>query len=303
MRISYSSFDTYNRCPLKYKLQYVDWVKVPLKAEFFFGSLIHEVIQHALRRDPIIPGFNELIKFYESKWSEAAFADSLEVKQYFELGRSMIKSFHENYKPGLRKVAACEKRFQIPLGKHVLSGVIDRVDKLPYGAYELIDYKTGKTLPSQEEVDVDKQLGFYNLAATSLWPEISEIKLTLHYLKFNSFVSTNRMPSEMEEIKKEIIKTADTIEKDKDYKPKKNQYCPWCEYRHLCPLQKDNLSKEEKFQQIGKEYLSHHEKLKDLEKQINNYFDENKLSEVSVNEYSIVRSKDRAISVAKVKLL
>ena len=52
MRISYSLFDTYTRCPLKYKFNYIDHIKVPQKPEFFFGSLIHEVVQMAL-----LPGY------------------------------------------------------------------------------------------------------------------------------------------------------------------------------------------------------------------------------------------------------
>ena len=149
MRISYSAFDTYTKCPLKYKFQYIDYIKVPEKPEFFFGSLIHLVVQMALRRDPIIPPISDLIKFYESKWREDIFPDKLTADQYLDSGRQMITKFHEDYKPGLRKVIASEKRFQIPLENHILSGVIDRVDKLPFGAYEIVDYKTSKSLPSQ----------------------------------------------------------------------------------------------------------------------------------------------------------
>ena len=37
-----------------------------------------------------------------------------------------------------------EKQFQFKLGPHVLRGRVDRVDRLPDGGYELIDYKTGR---------------------------------------------------------------------------------------------------------------------------------------------------------------
>ena len=36
-----------------------------------------------------------------------------------------------------------EKPFQFKLGAHTLRGRVDRVDRLPDGGYELIDYKTG----------------------------------------------------------------------------------------------------------------------------------------------------------------
>ena len=40
-----------------------------------------------------------------------------------------------------------EKAFTFKLGPHVLRGRVDRVDQLPGGEYELIDYKTG---PAEE---------------------------------------------------------------------------------------------------------------------------------------------------------
>ena len=165
IRISYSAYDTYNRCPLKYKFSYIDRVRVPQKAEFFFGSLIHEVVQYALKRDPIIPSVEELIKYYENRWQTDSFASKDEADQYFEMGKNMISKFHGGFQPGFRSIVATEKRFQVPLNdKHVLSGMIDRIDKLPFGDYEVIDYKTSKALPTQDDVDQDKQLCIYQFA-------------------------------------------------------------------------------------------------------------------------------------------
>lgn len=55
MKISYSAFDSYNRCPLQYRFGYVDRIKVLDKIELVFGGLIHQVVQYALKQDPIIP--------------------------------------------------------------------------------------------------------------------------------------------------------------------------------------------------------------------------------------------------------
>jgi len=297
MRISYSSFDTYNQCPLKFKFQYVDWVKVPEKPEFFFGGLIHETVQRALRRDPIIPKLEELIKYYESKWREEVFPDKLTSDQYLQLGREMITNFYNNYKPGLRKVVAAEKRFQIPLGKHTLSGIIDRVDKLPFGAYEIVDYKTSKALPSQEEVDADKQLATYAIAVQELWPEAKDMRLTLHFLKHNSLITTTRTPEQIELLKFEIIKTADKIERSKVFKPKENKFCDWCDYRHLCPLKKDiplkNSEKKNESQNYFYEYILAYKKIAELAPKIQQYFDQEKINEIEIEAGKISRDESR----------
>lgn len=308
MRISYSAFDTFNRCPLKYKLGYIDRVKVPQKPEFFFGGLIHEVVQMALKRDPIIPPLDELLAHYKRRWQGESFPTKLEEEQYFKLGEDMIRKFHGSFKPGFRNIVATEKRFYIPLNdKHVLSGIIDRIDKLPIGGYEVIDYKTSKKLPTQDDVDRDKQLCIYNFAVENLWPETKDVRLTLYFLKFDQKITTTRRADEVESIKEEIIATADKIEKETDWTPKQNPLCDWCEYGNLCPLQKQKLTKDDvptseeelKIDDIMSDYIAAQEKIKELEPKIHAHFDKEKIEKFYHESGNLTRLKNKKLSVSK----
>ena len=49
-----------------------------------------------------------------------------------------------------------------------IRGQIDRIDRLPTGGIEVIDYKTGR-LESQKGVDESLQLSIYALAAATRW--------------------------------------------------------------------------------------------------------------------------------------
>lgn len=309
MKISYSSFNTFNLCPLKFKLGYIDRIKTPEKPEFFFGSLIHEVVQNALRQDPIIPTADELLKYYRDHFHPEVFKTELDAKQYLELGEKMIRHFHDNHKPALRNIMAIEKRFQIPLNdKHILSGVIDRVDKLPIGAFEVIDYKTSKKLPSQGEVDKDKQLCTYNLAIETLWPDAKDIRLTLYFLKHNEQISTTRRGDEVEAIKEELIQTAENIEHEENWKPKQNPLCDWCEYGNLCPLQKHKFqnqnSKVKSQNEIGidtiiNDYLAAREKIDDLEPKIHAHFDKEKIEKYYHKNGNVLRTQNGKLSISK----
>lgn len=308
MRISYSAFDTFNRCPLKYKLGYIDRIKVPQKPELFFGGLIHEVVQLALKRDPIMPSVDELIGHFERRWRPDVFSSDNEAKQYFDFGQNMIRTFHSSHKPGLRNIVATEKRFYIPLNdKHVLNGVIDRVDKLPVGIFEVIDYKTSKSLPTQNDVDRDKQLCIYNFAVENLWPEAKDVRLTLYFLKFGQQITTTRRTDEVESIKNEIIQTADKIEKNTDWAPKQNPLCNWCEYGNLCPLQKQKLKKDDvptseealEIDDIMSDYINAHNKLAELEPKIHAHFDQEKIEKFYHDKGNITRLKNKKLSVSK----
>ena len=313
MRISYSAFDTFNRCPLKYKFSYVERIKVPKKPEFYFGGLIHEIVQYALKKDPIIPSIDELLQYLQDHWQEDAFASKQEAKQYFDFGQNMLRNFYSSLKPGLRNIIATEKRFFLPLNdKHVLNGVIDRIDKLPFGAYEVIDYKTSKNAPTQQDVDRDKQLGIYKLAVKSMWPEAEDIRLTLYFLKHPQKITTSRRDDEVETLKEEIIATAEKIEKETDFPPKANNFCNWCEYGNLCPLQKQKFDKENQksktmpkgknqneIENIIKEYVNATQTIKKLEPQIHKHFDSEKIERFFHKEGVITRGKNKKLTIRK----
>jgi RecB family exonuclease len=59
-----------------------------------------------------------------------------------------------------------EKFFKLKINQKIcLIGKIDRVDQLPDGIIEIIDYKTGKK-PAAKELENDLQLAIYALAAS-----------------------------------------------------------------------------------------------------------------------------------------
>jgi putative RecB family exonuclease len=301
MRISNSSYNSYNLCPRQYKFNYIDKVYVPERAEFYFGKLIHTIIQYALKKDPIFPSEDELLLMLKNAWKVDAFKDEEEADQYYTFGIDIIKKFYASHKPALRNIIATEKFFEIPLNnKHVLTGKIDRIDKLPIGAIEIIDYKTDKTLPSQSDVDKNNQLTIYNLATENLWPEVKEIRLTLYFLKFSTKMSSSRRPDEIESVKENLIKTADAIEKDKQFAPKKNPLCNWCSYQNICPLWRNKIGNCEleiencdDIDDILKEYLEQRKKLASIENKIKSYFEASKTENYKYKNILVSRTNDK----------
>jgi putative RecB family exonuclease len=292
MRLSFSAFDCYNRCPAQYKFNYIDRVSVPKKIELEFGSLMHSVVELALKRDPIVPAQAELEKFFDENFSKITFDDELKKTQYHQVGREMIRVFHDSLTPGLRSTIATEKRFYIDLTpKHTLSGVIDRIDKLPFGAFEVIDYKTNFKPKTQDEVDRDKQLGIYQIAVNHFWPEAEDIRLSLFFLRTNQKLTTVRVASELNDLKKEIIATCDKIETDTEFKPRRNPLCDWCDYKHLCPLFGGQGSTE--IDRKIDDYVRTQEKIAKLEAEINQHFDNSKVDQIESRTGTLIRKNKK----------
>ena len=305
MKISFSSFDTYSRCPLQYKFRYLDRIPIAKKPELDFGSLMHSIVENALKKDPIIPAIEESIKLYNEGFTTIVFKDQRQKDQYHGVGLEIIKTFYKTLTPGLRDTIATEKRFYLPLNdRHTLSGAIDRIDKLPFGAYEVIDYKTNFKPKTQQDIDRDKQLGIYQLAVKQLWPEAKDVRLSMYFLKPDLKLTTTRQESDIKTLKEEIITTADKIENTQEYLPKNNPLCDWCDFQKLCPLQKKksaqadlNQTSDEDITKIIDEYILAREKIAKLESNIHQHFDREKIDHIACQNGTLARTKNKKLKV------
>jgi RecB family exonuclease len=137
-----------------------------------------------------------------------------------------------------------EDYFEIPCGKYaVMTGFIDRIDKLDDGTYEILDYKTEPTMRSQEAVDNDKQLSIYYWACEdTLGLKIS--KLSLLMLDHDCKIETTRVRDDIPKVIESVDKTAYAMINETEFKPRKNKYCKSCDHLHDCPL-KDEILKDD----------------------------------------------------------
>ena len=275
MRISYSSLENFKQCPLKYKLSNIDKIKEPKSKEAIFGTYIHKVLKWFYQKDPNFPTLDLLLKYYRDYWPQKTegfeWKDSEEEKSYFKEGIRMLEEFYNKNIPHEISILDLETRFEVvidenpdkPNGKHILTGVIDRIDKLPDGTLEIIDYKTGKRMPSQRALDKNNQLSLYAIGLKSRWPrvKIKDLKLSLYFLKFNEKINTTRTDKDLEEAKNKIVNLIHKIEKS-NFEPHSSVLCGWCGYRNICPTWRHFYENEE----------DQHLNNVDIEKTIDEYF-------------------------------
>jgi len=298
MRISYSSLEAFEHCPQKYKFSEIDKIKEPKSKEAIFGNYIHEVLEWLYSQDPRFPTLEALIDYYHQNWpnkEKFKWSDEAEEKSYFEDGLRMLKKFYEDNKDREVLVLELESRFEAvidekpnePGGKHILSGVIDRIDKLPDGTFEIIDYKTGKRLPAQDLVDNNLQLSLYAIGLKEKWPKIrvEDLRLTLYYLKAGEKLETRRTEEDLEKTKQAVINLIHQIEKS-DFRPRPSPICQWCGYKNICPAWRHLFEKDKdhKISQYIDEYLDlrkqqalNLKRIRELKEIINQYCEDNNL--------------------------
>jgi CRISPR/Cas system-associated exonuclease Cas4 (RecB family) len=179
----------------------------------------------------------------EAVWVRDGYRDLSEERTYKDHGHQVLAQYHRENADAYRIPAALEHRFTITVEGVELSGVIDRMDRIPGGGYEIIDYKTNRRLPPQARIDRDLQLSVYHLAAKEVWGVEPE-RLTLYYLLPGQRMTTARTSRDVDELRRRIATVAERIAAGM-FEPKPNPLCDWCEYQRLCPLFRHRYEKEQ----------------------------------------------------------
>ncbi len=132
-----------------------------------FGTVVHTVAQHAMltQRDPA-----QLADHMDQVWHQIPYeapwlSDTERVEAQAALDRFAV--WHETV--SYREVLGVEVPFEVGLtvaGHEVeLSGVVDRLDRDGQGLLHIVDFKTGRSVPTRNAVAALDQLGVYQLAA------------------------------------------------------------------------------------------------------------------------------------------
>jgi putative RecB family exonuclease len=235
VRLSYSSISTYETCPAKWRFQYEQRLPTGPSPALSFGASLHRALHRFHDRPvPVAPGLGELLEFLDQEWVSEGFRDPNEEVLYRDHAREVLQHYHGDNAADYRIPAALEHRFQIEIEGVTLSGVIDRMDRLPGGGYEIIDYKTNRRLPPKWRIDQDLQLSIYALAAREVWG-IEPERLTLYYLLPGQRMTTIRTSEHLEELRRRIATVAERIGAGM-FEPRENPLCNWCDFQDRCPV-------------------------------------------------------------------
>jgi RecB family exonuclease len=276
-------------------------------------------------RDPLYPTLDEIINFYSKKWSESIekieFPNEDQKEEqselFFEEGIKILKNFYKKNSPWNFNTVELESRFSIDVeddstgSMHTLTGFIDRIDKeTDKDEYEIIDYKTGKKMPSQEMLEDNMQLALYSLALKTRWPNLKpeNIKTSLYFLKHNEKISSTNSLDKLELAKKNILTIIQEIERrieDNDFPPTTGPLCGWCGFKKICPMWSHEYKKDDepnvdekqlqlaidKFLEIKRNEEENKKRISELRSTILSYMDKESVNRVFGNSGYITKNE------------
>jgi RecB family exonuclease len=255
MRISYSSYDTYRTCPLKYKYREIDRIPEPKSKEAVFGTLIHAVLKYVHTPSLLPPTLDQALDYFSKGWNSAVYEDEMEERAAFTQGVEILQRYYDKNHITDYTIVDLESRFSIEIGndttgRHTVSGIIDRIDKTADG-YEIIDYKTTRKMPSQDKIDNDVQLSVYLKAFLERYPKeaehIDKITVSLYFLKHGVKLSSKRTKEQLVTLETNFLDAIRSIE-EAHFDPILSPLCDWCGYQKICPLWKHKFAETRKLE-------------------------------------------------------
>jgi DNA helicase-2/ATP-dependent DNA helicase PcrA len=255
---SFTQLAAYAKCPWQYKFAHVLKLPVLGKWSLSFGRTMHGTLEKFMaevaRRqagegqadlfgaaDPVAGAArlpvskDELFAMYEECWQDDWYPDLPTKDKYRREGKEMLSKLYDGMADNPPTPLYLEKDFTLKIGPYLLRGKIDRMDKLPDGTVEIIDYKTGT--PKEElSADDKRQLLLYQLAAERSLG-LQPTRLTYSYLENGANVSFLGTEKEIAKFEADVEAQIDRI-RDADFAATPGKHCAYCDFRDICEFRK-----------------------------------------------------------------
>ena len=266
VRLSPSAVEGLHDCPRRWFLQREVHADTARSTALGFGSVVHALAKEVA--DGVTPADPDaLLDRLDRVWGQLAFEARWQSAQQREEARKAVIRFLRWHSASRGRVpAAAEHPFDVTValdagdgaarsdrGEPVqlrLTGRMDRVELDDDGHAWIVDFKTGKTPPSKQEVENHLQLGVYQLVSTSgglAGPagvggaELVHLRMDDPQARGSPKVQ-RQPPVERTEgtgptwVEEALLHAGGLVPAER-FPARLGKNCGWCEFRGSCPAQ------------------------------------------------------------------
>ncbi len=319
-KYSYSRLETFDKCKLQYKFNYIDRLENKFEGiEAYMGSRVHETLEllykdYNYKKFPLV---EDLLLYYSENWEKQYKNKVMMINNkkhttpdyYHDLGKKLLENYYKLNWPFYKDdtLVGIEKKIDFCLdneSKYSFTGKIDRVHYREDNVFEIHDYKTGKTKYTQSAIDNDIQLAIYEAGLRKeLNDNESGFELYWHFLVHKEDFKSVRTKEQIYNLIQNTIKRIETIEQTKDFPATFGYLCDWCSYKFNCDtyIEEKNL-KDKKVFFVQTKNKTEDEKL--VEEYLNAVDDYKRIKETGVlikksviRRNDIIKGKDKSLVV------
>jgi putative RecB family exonuclease len=234
-------------CPRRYRFTYLD--RPPPQrglpwAHNTVGAVVHLALslwwqQVRAHRTPEAGG-----RLVERNWQDNGFRDDAQSAQWRDIARGWVEQYLAEQADADSEPAGVERTVAMRSSALAVSGRVDRIDERG-DELVVVDYKTGRQPPADDDVRGSQALALYVLATRrTLRRECRRVEL--HHLPTgrvaafeHTHESLQRQLARAESTAQDIVVATDTLASGADaddvFPPAPGPGCSWCDFRGHCP--------------------------------------------------------------------
>lgn len=206
------------------------------------GNAVHAALREWFDLDVDRRTPSDAARLVRGAWSGDGFLDDAQSEHWCEEAAAMTVRYLDQQRPAQ---PWGRERSLGTLGDHVVvSGRIDRLDERPgageTGELVVVDYKTGRTVPTDDDARVSRPLALYALMVQRSLRRPA-FTVELHHVPSGRVATHRHTPDSLARQLGRVdaigrdMKDAELAGRDEDFAPTVGPLCSWCGFRDRCP--------------------------------------------------------------------
>jgi superfamily I DNA/RNA helicase/RecB family exonuclease len=162
--LSGSAASSFTRCPREWFLSREVKAVEATSTSQGFGSIVHALAE-AVVVGSLPADLDVLLERLDSVWDLLPYDARWQAARDHEEAKSALRRFLAWHHSNSRRCVGAEEKFEVQVGDDaVIRGRADRIELDDDGRLVIVDLKTSKYPPTEEQLKTDPQLGVYQLA-------------------------------------------------------------------------------------------------------------------------------------------
>lgn len=212
-----AKLDTFDSCPRRFRYIYVDRPAPSRGAPWAhtgIGSAVHGALRAIWDAVPSRRSVQAVLTDLRAMWPLSGFRDREQSQRALQIMSDQLAAYVEEHVDLAGQPRGIERTVGAPYGDLAISGRIDRVDELEDGSLVVIDYKTGRAVPTGDEARASMQLAVYAVAVERTF-RARCARVELHHIPSGVIAGAEITPATRERQMRRAADTADDIDRAK----------------------------------------------------------------------------------------
>ena len=255
---SHSQLALWDRCPSWFNARYNKGMQDHATPVMIFGSVVHKALEtiHNEARAGKDLGPDDCQRIWDDvfsgkipiwRYTDKARQTQEQVKinlpaSFYMDGLIGFKSYAERNLTEVRNIFKSELDLKVKVGDYDLRCIFDRVD-LFTDTIRVVEFKSGRKIPSREELRENLQLDIEALVAQKEFGLQQKIQVAYFSFLSGAMIIVDKTQEDIDATESYLLHTFKKIETDTKWLPRLNDYCHECPESEGCALYRSHMVK------------------------------------------------------------